>query len=323
MEINWRKIQRNNFTNWHLLSDFLHLDEKQRLEILTNTPFSLNLPKRLADKIKKKCLNDPILLQFLPLTRENEEVEGFFIDPVSDFSFQKTPKLLHKYPGRVLLLCSSACVMHCRFCFRRNYPYEHTDFDFDKELSIIQEDPSIYEVILSGGDPLSLSDEKLTALILNLEKIPHLKLLRLHTRFPIGIPERITDSFLETLSKTRLQVIFILHANHPRELDEEVMEALKKIQKVGGTVLSQTVLLKMVNDSEESLSELFLILVQGGVTPYYLHQLDRVKGCSSFEVTKERGIQLINNLRKRLPGYAIPTYVQEIPFKQSKTPVME
>ena len=299
------------------------MDENQRSEILPKAPFSLNLPKRLAEKIKKKCLDDPILLQFLPLNRENEEVEGFFSDPVFDSSFQKTPKLLHKYSGRVLLLCSSACVMHCRFCFRKNYPYEHSDFDFNNELSIIQEDPSIYEIILSGGDPLSLSDEKLIALIINLEKIPHLKLLRFHTRFPIGIPERITDAFLEALHKTRLQVIFVLHTNHPRELDEEVMGALKKIQKVGGTVLSQTVLLNRVNDSEETLSELFLTLVQGGVIPYYLHQLDRIKGCASFEVTRERGALLIKNLRERLPGYAIPTYVEEIPFKQSKIPVNE
>ena len=315
----WRQIQKDNFTHWSKLADFLELDVNKRSHILQHPTFPLNLPRRLANKISKNTLNDPLLLQFLPLDLEEKKEAGFIPDPVSDQSFQKTSRLLHKYPGRALLVCTSACAMHCRFCFRQNYPYEKQTTEFEKELEQLANDSSIFEVILSGGDPLSLNDEKLKNLIEALEKIPHLKLLRFHTRFPLGIPERITRDFLSVLEKSHLQTYFILHINHPKELDEDVTAALKKIGRLGIPLLSQMVLLKNVNDQVEILSELFLNLIQVGITPYYLHQLDQVQGTGHFEVPISKGQKLLEILRERLPGYAIPTYVQEIPFKKSKT----
>lgn len=309
----WRQIQRENFTNGKDLASFLNLKE----DIPHFSFFPLNVPKHLAEKMEKGNPNDPLLLQFLPSNKESQTIPGFVEDPVADRDYQKTPRLLKKYKGRALLITTSACVMNCRFCFRQNYPYL-SDKNFTQEIDIIQNDPTITEVILSGGDPLSLSDETLHSLIISLEKIPHLNLLRFHTRFPIGIPERITPEFLDILEKTRLQPIFVLHTNHPNELDDFLFTALKKIP---APILTQTVLLKGVNDNIETLKTLFLTLVNHGILPYYLHQLDRVKQASHFEVPIEKGKALIEALRAELPGYALPTYVQEVPHEQSKTPL--
>ncbi|MBF5058724.1 KamA family radical SAM protein [Candidatus Neptunochlamydia vexilliferae] len=315
---NWRALQRENFTQIDKLADFLELAPEKRETLLKAPPFPLNFPKRLAEKVTKNSLSDPILRQFLPIVEETKETAGFSSDPVCDASFQKTPHLLQKYGGRALLITTSACVMNCRFCFRQNYPYEGGPKTFEKELEMLQSDPSIHEVILSGGDPLSLSDEKLGELIRALETIPHLKLLRFHTRFPIGIPERITEELVSLLKETRLQPIFVLHTNHTNELDGEVFAALKNL---GAPLLSQTVLLHGVNDDVIALKELFLKLAAHGILPYYLHQLDRVKQAHHFEVPIEKGKELIAALRKELPGYAVPTYVQEVAHEPHKTPL--
>ena len=309
----WRQIQKTNFTKIGELANFLEIDPS----VILKSPFPLNFPKRLAAKVEKGRLDDPLLMQFLPIHQETLKTTGFTADPVSDRSFQKSPRLLQKYHGRALLITTSACVMNCRFCFRQNYPYEQ-DKNHAEEIELIKNDSTIHEVILSGGDPLSLSDERLKALIEALSEIPHLKLLRFHTRFPIGIPERITPSFLKILEETRLQVIFILHTNHPRELDQDVLSSLKKIQ---APVLTQTVLLKNINDNIATLKTLFMTLISNGVIPYYLHQLDRIEQAAHFEVPIRKGQKLIHALRTELPGYAIPTYVQEIPHKTSKTPI--
>jgi len=314
----WREIQRRNFTDWKKLLSFLELD-KNSDDILKKNAFALNLPERLARKIEKGRWDDPLLLQFLPTKRELEHNERFVIDPVGDKHATKTSKLLHKYHGRALLVMTSACVMHCRFCFRQHYPYEKEQKSFEKELAQIAADSSLSEIILSGGDPLSLSNEVLGDLTHKLSAIPHLKLLRWHTRFPIGIPERIDEGFLSILQSSRLQTIFIIHCNHARELDEEIIKALKKIQHLGCPVLCQSVLLKGVNGDVETLRALFEALVNVGIMPYYLHQLDRVQGAAHFEVPVEEGRMLIEQLRARLPGYAIPSYVAEIAHEPSKT----
>lgn len=313
----WRQIQRSNFTNWESLLAYLELNEKP-----VSTAFPLNLPMRLAQKIQKGNPKDLILLQFLPSSREYIQNKSFSQDPVSDQAMRRSEKLLHKYEGRALLLCSSACAMHCRYCFRQNYPYETNIKDFDHELTIIRNDPTIKEIILSGGDPLSLSDDRLRALITTLDAIPHLNLLRFHTRFPIGIPERITPEFLDLLENIRLQTTFVIHVNHPSELDADIINALKKIQRLGIPILTQTVLLKDINDNLATLQTLCESLINHGIIPYYLHQLDRVQGAGHFEVPKEKGIKLIKELRTVLPGYAIPQYVQEIAGETSKTPIL-
>jgi len=312
----WRQIQKQNFTDWKKLSAFLQLDAAH---ILQRPGFPLNLPLRLAQKIKKNTLNDPILRQFLPTKDELRTVPGFNSDPVGDIPSRKEKKLLHKYKGRALLVCTSACAMNCRFCFRRNFPYETEEKSFDAELQVIERDPSISEIILSGGDPLSLSDQTLRVLISSLSAIPHLKKLRFHTRFPVGIPERIDAGFLDILQSTRLQVVFIIHCNHPDELDKEVLAALKKIQFLGIPILNQTVLLKGVNDSVPILKALMEKLTDNGVIPYYLHQLDKVQGAAHFEVSEEKGLFLLQQLSCELPGYAVPRYVKEVSGESSKT----
>jgi lysine 2,3-aminomutase len=315
----WRQIQRDNFTDWKKLLSFLDFDLSNVEQVLPQSKFPLNLPRRLAEKIEKGNWRDPILRQFIPTIEELDPSPLFVLDPVADSRFRSKPKLLHKYHGRALLLCSSACAMHCRFCFRHHFDYETKDKLFVEELAAIAHEPSITEIILSGGDPLSLSDAQLQHLFNELEKIPHLQRLRFHTRFPIGIPERIDDSFINILSTYKKQLVFIIHCNHPQEFDGEIFHYLKKIQQLGIPILTQSVLLRNVNDDVQTLKNLFELLVDHGIMPYYLHQLDRVQGAAHFEVPEEKGKFLMNQLKALLPGYAIPKYVKEIANQPSKT----
>jgi lysine 2,3-aminomutase len=318
----WRQIQRENFTDWKKLFLFLNLDLSLGKELFFRSDFPLNLPKRLASKIKKSSVNDPILKQFLPTKNEEVKKEGFSSEPVEDQQFLLTPRLVKKYQGRALILISSACAMHCRYCFRQNFPYETShQSGFEEELREIEEDPSIFEVIFSGGDPLSLSNEALGRIMEKLSMIPHVKILRFHSRFPIGIPERIDKGFLRLLKELPLQVYFIIHANHPNELDEDIFAALKKMRTLGINLLCQSVLLKEVNDNVSTLKELCEKLIENGILPFYLHQLDRVSGTHHFEVDEERGVALIEELTGLLPGYAVFRYVREIPGMPSKTPL--
>ncbi len=316
----WRKIQKENFTNVNKLADFLELDEKNRSKLAHKKKFSLSLPMRLAEKICKNSLNDPIALQFVPLIYEEINSVGFISDPVCDQNFKKCKSVLHKYSGRALLISCSACAMHCRYCFRQNFNYENGNFH--EEIDFLNKDHSIYEVILSGGDPLALSDSKLSHLIEKLSNINHIKIIRFHTRFPIGIPERITENFLSILRRSPKQIIFILHVNHVNEFDDDVFASLKKIRLLGIPILSQSVLLKNVNDNAETLKNLYLKEIENGIIPYYLHQLDKVSGASHFDVPKELGLQIIDKLKQLLPGYAIPKYVEEIPWATSKTHIL-
>ena len=236
-------------------------------------------------------------------------------DPVGDKDSCRSDALLHKYEGRALLLVSGACAMHCRYCFRQNYPYKSA---LDDALCLIAKDDSIHEVILSGGDPLSLSDKALSSLMERLNQISHVSVIRFHTRFLVGIPERVTENFLKTLKCSRAQVIFVLHVNCIEELDEDIFGALEKIGALNIPLLTQSVLLKGVNDSKDALYALFWALIKRGVIPYYLHQLDRVKGALHFEVEEERGKELVRQLRDCMPGYAVPTYVREVAGDKSK-----
>lgn len=320
MPLDWKIIQRKAFTQLEPLAKFLQLDAANYQKLLKNPAFPLMLPLRLAGKIKKNDLKDPIFLQFVPLEKELLHASSFCSDPVQDRLFHKTSTLLHKYSQRVLLVTTQACAMHCRYCFRQNFPYQKSE-DYHEDLKYIEEDKSIQEVILSGGDPLSLSDIKLKLLIEKLNAISHLRIIRFHTRFLIGIPERITEEFLSILKSANKQIIFVIHSNHPDELDDDVIASLKKIQALQIPVLCQTVLLKDVNDNETVLEKLCWKLIQSGVIPYYLHQLDKVQGAMHFEVEVDHGVHLIETIRKKLPGYAVFRYVAEIPMKASKTPI--
>ena len=313
----WKKIQRQNFVDWKKLLLFVGLDQSIQ-EICPNPKFPLNLPLRLAKKIEKNSLQDPILKQFLPLKIENIKKPGFCFDPLEESRFRLEKKLLHKYKNRALLVCTSACVMHCRFCFRKNFDYDTEDKLFDEEIKAIEQDSSLSEILLSGGDPLSLSNKQLQFLLSELSKIPHVKRIRFHTRFPIGIPERIDAELLHIFQSTPCQILFVIHTNHPKELDSDVLETLEKIRKLGIPILTQTVLLKDINDNESILEELFTIMINHGILPYYLHQLDPIDGTTHFEVEPKRALELISYLKTVLPGYAVPRYVKEIPGETSK-----
>jgi len=319
----WKAVLKTNFTSTNALADFLELQEPDRLALLQNPRFAVNIPRRLANKMRKGTLDDPLARQFLPLTLENTQEDGYSSDPNQEqLHHLATPKMLKKYNGRVLLLPTSACAMHCRFCFRQNFPYETVDKSLDREIEMIQNDPSIFEVILSGGDPLSLPDNRLKELLHSLETIPHVNVIRFHTRFPIGIPERIDEPFLELLASIKKQIVFVIHINHAKELDDDVKNALKKVAKLGIPLFCQSTLLHGVNDTLDSLKSLCLTLIASGIIPYYLHQLDPVIGASRFFVSQKEGETLIKELRKHVPGYAIPEYVKEIPGMPSKTPLL-
>ncbi|MCH1430660.1 MAG: KamA family radical SAM protein [Chlamydiales bacterium] len=319
----WRRIQKNNFTKIDSLADFLELDEEKRQQLVSKKQFPMNIPRRLAEKMEKNSLSDPLFMQFVEL-KESKPVsapENFIKDPVKDSCFQKTPYILHKYHGRVLFMPTGACAMHCRYCFRQNFDYPPSSQEFEKEKEYLKNHPSIQEVILSGGDPLSLSNNKLEVIFSLLEEIEHVKIIRFHTRFPIGIPERIDEDFLNILKNSSKQIIFIVHSNHPKELDTEVCNSLRKLQQLAIPVMCQSVLLKGVNNKTAILKELFLKLVKNGIIPYYLHMLDYVEGSEAFHEEDVEAIKIMDELRETLPGYAIPKLVREVPFKTNKTPV--
>lgn len=315
----WKIIFRNNFRRLDALAEFLELTEEQRSHLCKLAPFSLNVPLRLAQKMEKGNLNDPLFRQFVPLEEERIQHPLFNRQPIEEDAFRKQGKLLHKYQGRVLILCSSACAMHCRYCFRQHFPYEVEQKGFDSELQAIRQDVSIHEVILSGGDPLSLSDEVINGLLQDLASMDHVKRIRFHTRFPIGIPERLDAGFLKVIQAYPKQIYIVLHINHPNELDQTLFDHLKGLQRLGVILLNQAVLLRGVNDDANVIAHLCEQLIDQGILPYYLHQLDRVEGASHFEVPEQEGLKLIQEAAKSLPGYGVPKYVREVPGEPFKT----
>jgi EF-P beta-lysylation protein EpmB len=283
--------------------------------------FALFVPRSYIARMRSGDPDDPLLQQVLPRREELQEIQGFTGDPVSDQRASRGGGLLQKYHGRVLMITARACAVHCRYCFRRHFPYHESPGSAGQRedaLSLIAADRSIEEVILSGGDPLTSSDAALAKLIDRLEAMQHLRRLRLHTRLPIMIPQRVTDELLASLRGTRLTPIVVIHANHANEIDGTVAEALQRILDAGIPVLNQAVLLRGVNDTADTQVELSQRLLDCRVMPYYLHQLDRVAGAAHFEVPIQRGRQIIREMRSRLPGYAVPRYVCEKPGRPHK-----
>ncbi|MEA3278948.1 MAG: EF-P beta-lysylation protein EpmB [Pseudomonadota bacterium] len=278
------------------------------------TGFRLLVPRGYAALMERGNPNDPLLRQALPLAQELADRIGFSPDPVGDGVAMRAPGLLQKYQGRALLVLTGACAIHCRYCFRRHFPYGEGAAIPDRAMAAttqIAADSDISEVILSGGDPLMLDDKPLAALIKDLEGIAHLKRLRLHTRLPIVLPARITGTLCRTLTASRLRAVVVVHANHARELAKEVQQALGRLRDAGIPLLNQSVLLRGVNDRTQDLVDLSESLFESGVLPYYLHLLDKVSGAAHFEVPEESAVKLMDRLRARLPGYLVPTLVKE------------
>lgn len=284
--------------------------------------FPLRVPRGYIARMEKGNPDDPLLKQVLPLGVELSPVKGFITDPVGDLEAMVIPGVLQKYHGRVLLVTTGACAIHCRYCFRRHFPYVNTrtpNEGWNPALDYIASDPGIHEVILSGGDPLSLSDQRLAKLVDGIEKIRHVTRLRIHTRLPVVLPERINHSLIQLLHASRLSVVMVIHANHPNELYPPVTQALSKLESGGIRLLNQSVLLKGINDHPETLVSLSEKLFEAGVLPYYLHLLDRVDGAAHFEVTEAEAKTLLQTLNSLLPGYLVPKMVKEIPGNTGKT----
>jgi EF-P beta-lysylation protein EpmB len=276
--------------------------------------FPLFAPWPYISRMAKGDAADPLLGQVLPLIDETTDQEGFVADPVGDSAAELSPGLLQKYNGRVLLITTGACAVHCRYCFRRQYPYASapkSPADWQPAIDRIAGDPTIDEVILSGGDPLTLVDSHLAALAERIARIRHVQRLRIHTRLPIIIPQRVTAELIDWLRGTRLTPIMVIHANHSQEFDEPTAVALSRLIDAGIPLLNQSVLLRGVNDNADVLIDLSRRLIDLRVMPYYLHQLDRVVGAAHFVVPISRGMELIAAMRRALPGYAVPRYVQE------------
>lgn len=287
--------------------------------------FPVFAPLAYLARMRQGDVADPLLRQVLPLAAELERPDGFTADPVGDAVATRAPGLLSKYRGRALLVTTGACAVHCRYCFRRHYPYEggpRSPDDWQPALTELAADDTIEEVLLSGGDPLTLVDSHLAELARRLAEIPHLRRLRVHTRLPIMIPERVTDALVSWLRGTRLAPIFVIHANHAAELGTDERDpaalAIGRLVDAGIPVLNQSVLLSGVNDNAPALIDLSRRLIDLRVMPYYLHQLDRVSGASHFEVPIPRGLALLSEMRRHLPGYAVPRYVQEIAGEAGK-----
>ena len=286
--------------------------------------FRLRVPQAYIRKIKKGDANDPLLLQILPTLSEN--VQTGDIDPVGDLEAMPSSGLLHKYHGRALIISTAACAIHCRYCFRRHFPYSDAQAlssQWKTTLDYLREHTEIQEVILSGGDPLVLDDAKLAALCKDLESIPHIKWLRLHTRLPVVLPSRITPSLISWMQNSRFRITMVIHTNHANELGEEEMAALKALQSGNITLLNQSVLLRNINDNSSALINLSHRLHDAGVIPYYLHLFDQVQGGLHFDVKREQASQIINNIRAKLPGYLVPRLVIEEKGADSKTAISD
>jgi len=286
--------------------------------------FALRVPRGFVARMRHGDPDDPLLRQVLPLDAELRPMPGFQLDAVGDLERRVAPGVLHKYAGRALLIATGSCAIHCRYCFRRHFPYaEETAAagGWSEALAALAADQSIGEVILSGGDPLSLATAKLAELGAGLRQIPHVRRLRIHTRLPVVIPGRVDAGLVDWLAGLPLQKVLVVHANHAAELDPAVDRALARLATTGSVLLNQSVLLRGVNDSVAALLALSERLFAAGVMPYYLHQLDRVQGTAHFEVSDRRARQLARALRDRLPGYLVPRLVREIPGEGSKRPL--
>jgi EF-P beta-lysylation protein EpmB len=273
------------------------------------------VPRSYVARMGRANPHDPLLRQVLPIEAELEDAADYTADPLGEKAALRAPGLLQKYHGRALLITTSACAVHCRYCFRREFPYAEQTTEsprWSEALEEIAGDASIEEVILSGGDPLSLSDARLTSLTDALQRIPHVRRLRVHTRQPVVLPSRVDAGLTQWLAQLRLPVVFVLHANHPNEINDEVRVACAQLRDSGVTLLNQTVLLRGVNDDAEVLAELSRRLFETGVLPYYLHVLDRVRGAAHFDVPEERARLIAGQLAAQLPGYLVPRLAREI-----------
>lgn len=320
----WRQLWRDAITDGRELLELLNLSHLAERLPAADAGFALRVPRGFAARMQAGDALDPLLLQVLPQLAELEHAPGFVMDAVGDLAAREVQGVLHKYQGRALLIASGSCAVNCRYCFRRHFPYGEelaAAGQWRQALEHIRQDSSINELILSGGDPLALATGKLEELSRGLVDIPHVTRLRIHTRLPVVLPERIDGPFVTWLKALPLQKVVVLHANHANEFDDSVDVACARLREAGATLLNQSVLLKGINDNADTLAVLSERMFTAGVLPYYLHQLDRVQGSAHFEVTDAGARALIESLRSRLPGYLVPKLVREVGGDPSKRPL--
>jgi EF-P beta-lysylation protein EpmB len=325
--VRWQQLWREAVTDPRELLDLLGLSAHAAALLPdADTGFAVRVPRGFVARMRHGDPADPLLLQVLPQAAELDEAPGFSRDAVGDLDARAAHGVLHKYDGRALLIATGSCAVNCRYCFRRHFPYaEETAAAnrWERAHGHLRQDHSISELIVSGGDPLSLSTPKLAELTAALADLPHIRRLRIHTRLPVVLPERIDGEFLDWFARLPLQRVVVVHANHPHEIDAQVGGACSALRSAGATVLNQSVLLRRVNDDADVLAALSERLLDVGVLPYYLHQLDRVAGAAHFEVADEVALDLVETLRRRLPGYLVPRLVRETAGSPYKEPIVE
>ena len=302
----------------------LELDPFELPQIqMTAARFPLRVPRYFVGLMGRGDPHDPLLAQILPLAIEEQAVPGYLTDPVGDLNASCEHGVLHKYHGRALMVTTGACAVHCRYCFRRHFPYAEQSVlgHWQSALETLRDLPDVTELILSGGDPLSLSDNRLAELVDEAQAIPQLRRLRIHTRLPVVLPNRVTRRLAEILAGNRLRTAVVIHANHPNEVTPELGRALRCLADAGTALLNQAVLLKSVNDRADTLVTLSESLFEIGVLPYYLHLLDPVAGAAHFDVSADRAARLCEELRIRLPGYLVPRVVRELAGELYKVPI--
>ncbi|MCU4424125.1 MULTISPECIES: EF-P beta-lysylation protein EpmB [Acinetobacter] len=325
-EQNWQSQLSDLITDPLELLNLLELSTDQLLSgaILASEQFKLRVPRAFVGKMNVKDPFDPLLLQVLPHHLELEEHPEFVTDPLGEEAANQLPGVLHKYKSRFLLTLTGACAVHCRYCFRRHFPYQENLPKNDDWLNIknyIEANPNINEIILSGGDPLTLSNRKLALWLERLSSLKQIKILRIHSRVPIVIPNRIDEELISLLKNSRLRIILVVHSNHASELDDFTCSKLLQLSDEHITVLNQAVLLKGVNDSAQTLIDLSYRLFEARVMPYYLHVLDKVKGAQHFDLIPSEIDDIYRDVLANLPGYLVPKLVREIAGEKNKTPL--
>ncbi|GGE56793.1 EF-P beta-lysylation protein EpmB [Streptosporangium jomthongense] len=286
--------------------------------------FPVRVPEPFLARMEYGNPADPLLRQVLPVDLESNTAKGFVTDPLQEDSAIQTTGLIRKYRSRALLMVTGQCAINCRYCFRRHFPYDEqrlSPADRRKVLDTLSESPELNEVIFSGGDPLAVNDQLLSQWSSAISSIPHIRRIRLHTRLPVVIPQRVCDALLKWISETPAQVVMVLHINHPAEIDLPTRRALGYLRSAGVTLLNQSVILRGVNDDADVLEELSEVMFDAGVLPYYLHAFDPVAGAQHFDVTDEEARLLVRELLTRLPGFLVPRLVREVPGEPAKTPI--
>lgn len=320
----WQKDLREVITEPEKLLSMLNIAPDDYLQhFKARKLFAVRVPKPFIKRMKKGDINDPLLKQVMPLNKEFIVTEGFTHDPLQEHD-TVAQGLLHKYKNRVLMIVKAGCAINCRYCFRRHFPYQENSPNkqhWQQALTYIAEHKEISEVIFSGGDPLMASDEHLTWLIKSIEEISHVKRLRLHTRLPVVIPNRITHDLVNLLKNSRLKSTMVLHINHGNEINDDFVQALVPLLQAQIPLFNQSVLLKGVNDNAHTLVELSEKMYDAGITPYYLHLFDPVQGAAHFDVDEKTAVEIVKQMLADLPGFLMPKLVREIAGEANKTPI--